>query len=215
MKRALTVKNIFDKRYTTLTLSAPFHEAFGEIEKTGVWFIWGKSGNGKSSFAIQLAKELCNHGRVLYVGLEEGSSMTFRNLLMMCGMQEIGSRFTVLEPENIETLSTDLIERLKKQRSADFIIIDSFQYTGWDFKKYLAFKKAVAGKKMVIIISQTSGNRPIGRTALSVQFDACMKIWTEGFKAISKGRFIGGNGGQYVINAEKAQQYWTNPQNNK
>lgn len=207
MKRALTVKNIFDKKYTTLTLSSAFQEAFGEVEKTGVWFIWGKSGNGKSSFAIQLAKELCNHGRVLYVGLEEGSSITFRNLLSICGMQEIGSRFTVLEPENITNLSEELVNRLKKQRSADFVIIDSFQYTGWDFKKYLAFKKAIARKKMIIIISQTKGNMPLGRTALSVQFDACMKIWVEGFKAFSKGRFIGNNGGEYIINEEKSQRY--------
>ena len=104
-------------------------------------------------------------------------------------------------------LSEELINRLKKQRSADFVIIDSFQYTGWDFKKYLAFKKAIARKKMIIIISQTKGNMPLGRTALSVQFDACMKIWVEGFKAFSKGRFLGNNGGEYIINEEKSQRY--------
>lgn len=209
MERALSVKNIFDKRYKTLKLGGGFGEAFGEVERTGVWFVWGKSGNGKSSFAIRLARELCRFGRVLYVGLEEGASMTFRNLLERNGMQHTGSRFSVLVPHDLPNLAQEIIERTKKQRSADFIFIDSLQYTGWDFRQYLSFRAAVAGRKLVVIISQTIGTRPLGRTAQSVQFDASMKIWVEGFRAISKGRFIGANGGVYTINEEMAERYWS------
>lgn len=30
-------------------------------------------------------------------------------------------------------------------------------------------------------------------------YDASLKIWVEGYKAFSKGRYIGSNGGEYVI----------------
>mgnify|MGYP000320329112 CR=1 FL=1 len=42
----------------TLKLTGAWAEAFGEPERIGVWFIWGNSGNGKSSFVMQLCKEL-------------------------------------------------------------------------------------------------------------------------------------------------------------
>ena len=52
------------------------------------------------------------------------------------------------------------------------------------------------------------GSQPVGRTAKSVMFDADEKIWVEGHIAFSKGRYIGANGGSYVIWKEGAERYW-------
>ena len=38
-------------------------------------------------------------------------------------------------------------------------------------------------------------------------YDATLKIWVEGFKAFSKGRFIGEKG-NYTIWEEGANKYW-------
>ena len=40
--------------------------------------VWGKSGNGKTSFVLQLCKELTRYGKVAYDSLEEGSSLTMQ-----------------------------------------------------------------------------------------------------------------------------------------
>ena len=73
-----------------------WQEAFGQPEQGGVWFIWGKSGNGKTSFVLQLCKQLARYGKVAYDSLEEGSSLTMQNALVRVGMGDVGSNFVLL-----------------------------------------------------------------------------------------------------------------------
>ena len=58
--------------------------------KKGVWFIWGSSGNGKTSFVMQLCKQLTRFGRVAYNSLEEGDDVTMQNALIRFGMKSVG-----------------------------------------------------------------------------------------------------------------------------
>jgi hypothetical protein len=43
-------------------------------------------------------------------------------------------------------------------------------------------------------------------------YDATLKIWVEGYRAFSKGRFIGSTG-QYDVWAEGAERYWGSKKN--
>ena len=63
----------------TFKFGGEWAEAFGEPERNGVWFIWGRSGSGKTTFVLQLCKELARFGRVAYDSLEEGTSLTMKN----------------------------------------------------------------------------------------------------------------------------------------
>ena len=81
MARALSVTEAVSMKKETLKLTGAWADAFGEPERIGVWFIWGNSGNGKSSFVMQLCKELAKFGRVAYDSLEEGASLTMQNTL--------------------------------------------------------------------------------------------------------------------------------------
>ena len=58
MARAYSVTEAMSMKKKTFDFEGDFYDAFGNPETTGVWFIWGNSGNGKSSFVMQLAKEL-------------------------------------------------------------------------------------------------------------------------------------------------------------
>lgn len=49
-----------------------WRDAFDLPERKGVWLIWGNSANGKTTFAMQLCKYLCQFGRVAYNSMEEG-----------------------------------------------------------------------------------------------------------------------------------------------
>lgn len=209
MKRALTIQNIMDKKYETLELTGEFGEAFGTPERTGVWFVWGRSGNGKTRFVMQLCKELTKFGKGLYLSIEEGSGLSFANALKDTGISEVGRKLLVVEPEygDAEGLISDLTARMKRQRSPMFVVIDSFQYTGLTFKQYMQLRKLMKNK-LLIFTSQADGKLPVGRTAKSVMFDADQKIWVEGHTAFSKGRYIGRNGGSYVVWKEGAERYW-------
>ena len=126
-------------------------EAFGQPEQNGVWFIWGRSGNGKTSFVLQLCKELTRYGKVAYDSLEEGDSLTMQNALMRVGMGDVGRRFILLN-ESLKELDT----RLKRRRSPDIVVVDSFQYAHIDLKQYEEFIDQHKNK-LIIFVSQADG----------------------------------------------------------
>ena len=202
MGRALTVTDLLKVKHESLKFSGAWKDAFGEPERRGIWFIWGQSGCGKTSFTLQLCKELARFGKVAYDSLEEGDSLSIKNAIMRAGMQDVKSNFVLLNCEKME----DLTERLAKRRSPEFVIIDSFQYTQMSYKDYIKFKEANA-QKLIIFISHADGHNPAGRAARSVMYDATLKIWVEGYKAFSKGRFFGDKS-EYTIWDERARQYW-------
>lgn len=202
MKRALTVKEVLKEKKSTFDFEGPWREAFGEPERTGVWFIWGNSGNGKSSFVMQLCKELSRFDRVAYDSLEEGDSLTMKQSLMRHRMNECGRRFSLLNSEPID----ELRNRLQRRKSFNIVVIDSFQYTQMSYKDYIKLKEQNRNK-LLIFISHAKGRAPRGGAAESVMYDASLKIWVEGFKAFSKGRFFGPTG-EYIIWDEGAERYW-------
>lgn len=201
MKRAYSIKDILEKRYETFPLEGAWADAFGRPERYGVWFVWGNSGNGKTSFVMQLCKELCRYDRVAYDSLEEGTGMTVQQSLVRYGMQEVNRRMLFLS-EGIDALR----ERLARRKSVNIVVVDSLQYTGMNYREYIRLKEEFP-QKLFIFISHASGKNPRGDTAISVMYDAGLKIWVEGYRAFSKGRFIGPTG-TYDIWPEKAAEYW-------
>ena len=202
MGRALTVKEVLNKKRQTFPFDGKWADAFGQPERTGVWFIWGRSGNGKTSFVMQLIAELCKYDRVAFDSMEEGDSLSMRQKLVRHGLSKVGSRFHLLNAEPM----TELKERLARRKSYNIIVIDSFQYTQMSYRDYIQFKEQNKDK-LIVFISHAKGSLPRGSAAEGVMYDATLKIWVEGFKAFSKGRFIGQTG-EFTIWAEGAERYW-------
>ena len=120
-----SLKNLEDIRHEYIDFDGEWYQAFGRPEKSGCWIIYGKSGQGKSSFALQLARKLDEMGmRVLYLTLEMGGSTDFLESVRDVGMRSDINRIIFSDDTTFE----DLDEYLGKQRSADVIIIDSVQY---------------------------------------------------------------------------------------
>lgn len=203
MARAYSASEVLAKKVPSIPFEGKWRAAFGEPGRTGVWLVWGQSANGKSSFAMQLARELCKYGKVAYNSLEESLSLSFQQNMQRCRMGEVGGRFLILDRESLEDLSL----RLDKQRSPDFVIIDSLQYTGLNYAEYKRLKEKHP-KKLFIFISHADGDRPKGATATKVQYDADMKILVQGYRAICKGRYIPEAGQHYSIWAEAEAKYW-------
>ena len=208
MKKALSMVDLMRKNREVYAFEGALREAFGQPEQNGVWFIWGRSGNGKTSFVLQLCKELTRYGKVAYDSLEEGDSLTMQNALVRVGMGDVGRQFVLLN-ESLKELDT----RLKRRRSPDIVVVDSFQYAHVDLKQYEEFIDRHKNK-LIIFVSQADGMKPLGRTAQSAMYSASLKIWVEGYRAISKGRYFG-NRGYYTIWEERADKYWNKQDNNK
>lgn len=204
MARTLSAKQVLTIKFDTIRLGGGWNECVGEIETTGIWFIWGNSGNGKTSAVVSLCKELSAFGKVLYNSREEGVSLTMQNTLRRYGMGELGSRFQLA---NMSLQELD--EKISQQRSPKFVVLDSFQFMGLTYKDFRAFCEKHKNK-MLIFVSRTRGRQPEGRAAISAMYEASCKIWVEGYKAFSKGRFVGTTG-EMTIWDEGAKKYWSDP----
>jgi hypothetical protein len=202
MSRALSCMELLQKKYDLLPFEGEWADAFGTPEASGVWFVWGNSGNGKTTFVLQMVKYLARFRKVAFNSLEESSAHTMQEAFLRVGMQDVARRVVLLEREPV----TELSARLAKRRSPDIVVIDSFQYAEIDYKAYKRLKEAHPDK-LIIFVSHADGKKPAGRTANSVMYDASLKIWVEGYKAFSKGRYIG-PAGSLTIWAEGALKHW-------
>lgn len=200
-RNAKGVKELLNMKFETLPFEGAWYDAFGTPERVGVWMIWGNTGSGKTTFVMKLCKELCRFGRVVYNSLEEGVCLTMQNTVKRAGMLEVNRRF-LLVCESLEELSL----RMNRQKSPDFVVIDSFQYTQMSYPQYIKFKEQHRNK-LLIFISHACGTNPDGRSAKKVAYDAALKIYVEGKRAHSKGRFIGPVG-HFDIWPEEAKRYW-------
>lgn len=200
MARAYSVSEILSKKYKVLDWGQKWVDAFGRPEISGVWFVYGNSQNGKSSFIMQIVRELAKVYKVFINELEEGTRLTFQNTLNQSDIHSVKNN-VIVGSENNEELSN----RLRKRKSPHVVIINSIQYTSFTRSSWLKFKNEHS-QKLIIVTSHVKGTVPEGQVARFIRFDADLKIWTEGFRAISNGRY--NPGGIFTIWEEGANKYW-------
>lgn len=193
-KRAYTVENIEAIKYECLNWDDMWRNPFGNPAIASSWFILGPSASGKSSFVMQLGRELCRKGSVLYVSYEEGVRMEFQRRLKYLHMSEVRGRFSVVTDDSYE----ELTERLSRSKSAKFVIIDSFQYSGWTYEQAKALVDKFP-KKGFIFVSQEYKGQPLGKAAVRLRYMADMKVRVAGYKAYCQGRATGDPGSFYPV----------------
>jgi len=205
INRALSVDQILNKKFIELYLDKEWRASLGEPEASGIWIIWGNSGNGKSRFSMMLAKMLAQVGKVAYNTLEEGARKSFQKNVKECRMHEVKKNFIILNREPIEALR----ERLSKKQAPRFVFIDSLQYTELTKKQYIALKEEFPDV-LFIFISHAEGKEPKGALASFIRYDADIKIRVEGYRAFPVSRLGGGE--PYTIWPEAAAKYWADIQ---
>lgn len=204
--RAYSPKEIARLQIPELPLEGEWRAAFGRPSRYERWFIDGESTSGKSTFVMTLAKELCQFGKVDYIPLEEGANLSFKRRTIRLQMDEVAGRFKAVTNITME----ELAERLAKPKSANFIVIDSVQYTGMTFPKIKALLLDRFPRKSFIFVSQNYKGKPKGKLANDLKFDAGVKISTIGFRAYCHGRYVDGAGAYFTIWEEGAYKYYLN-----
>ena len=188
-RRALSIQNLIDYTPKTLGFTGRWLDAMGDPEPYGSWIIWGASGNGKTRFAVQLVKYLMSFEglRIAYNGLEEGMSETYRRAIIDTGLQmEKQSRYVFWDGFDYE----DMIERLKRKRSPNVVVIDSLQYLNITYDQYKELVRKYP-KKLFIWISHESGTEPKGGTAQSIKYNSNIKIRVHNYYATIISRYKG------------------------
>ena len=108
MGRVLSNSQLLAKKYNTAAFTGPWLESFGKPELRGAWFMWGASGQGKTSFLLQLARYLAMewNERVAVVSLEQGDCKSFQNQWARAGMMDCGKKVQLWIDFDLVTPST-------------------------------------------------------------------------------------------------------------
>jgi hypothetical protein len=201
MARSLSIKQVLNKKRIIYDFDGPFLESFGNPERNAIWCIWGQSANGKTRFLLQLCKYLCRFGLVAYNSLEEGDGESFAKALRETDMHEVEGKFKLIDME----AAPEFFQRLQKKKAAQFAVIDSIQYAGFDYSFYKEMKVRLR-KKSLLFISHAQGSMPLGRTADAIRYDASIKVHVIGYVAKVRSRYGGHK--PYVIWEDGAKRYW-------
>ena len=190
MVRTLSVKNLYSQRFTTLPIEGKYKEAFDHPSDSGLWIIYGKEKNGKTTFALQLANYLSTLRRTLYISGEEGMEKEFTACCMRAGIEETNNGIHFIDYEPID----ELRERLNKRRSESIIFVDNVTKLQKDYPK-----------KLFIFIAHEEAGEPYTATAKLCKRLAKIICHVEGLACDVSGRCPGG---RIIINEEKATLYY-------
>ncbi len=193
-RRAYSPKEIAGRKWTVLPWDDKWSGPFGYPAENASWFISGASASGKSSFVMQLAKEMCKYGAVLYLSYEEHVNQSFQRRMEYLGMSEVQGRFRVVTDDTYD----ELVARLRKPKSAKFVVVDSFQRSGWSYEQCERLLDQFPKKGFVFVSMEWKG-QPLGKPAVRLKYLADMKVRVIGYRAMCNGRSIGEAGNHFVV----------------
>ncbi len=207
MGKAISNRDVAAARFETVPFEGEWLAAIGRPELRGSWLVFGQSGSGKTTFALQLARYLSRFARVAYNTLEQGLSLSFQSAWIRAGMEEAGSAIVVLDKEPLPQLR----QRLAKRRSPQVVIIDSLTaLPGFTRKDYLSLVGGFPGKLFVFLAHERKG-LPDPAIAETVRRLSEVKIYVEGFRAHVSSRYACPERGEgvsdYIIWRQGADEY--------
>lgn len=204
MPRVKTIKNLYDKRHSTLLTTGVWRDVMGEPESNGAWLIWGPEKNGKTWFSIKLADYLSKQMRVLYVSAEEGTGKAFVDTCRRVNLQAGNRRLHFEEYISIEELD----ERLQKRRAPRAVVIDNMTIYADELKGGVLRRLIKRHpQKLFIFLAHEERKEPYTATAKLVRKLAKLIVYIEGLQCTVSGRVPGG---RLVIDEERASLFHEN-----
>jgi len=201
--RAYSYTDIERKEFDVLPFTGDWKEHQGEPERAGSILIYGDTGHGKTTYALQYMRYLCEFEKVFYNTVEEGMKASFKRSLKLNGLQYISSKYT-FQSEFYD----DMVKRLNRKRQPKIVFVDSVQYCFRGKKDTHYFElMEMFPKTLFVWVSQLQKNSPKGAVADAIKWDAQNIIKIEDFKAYTeKSRCGGSEVTPYIISKEKAEE---------
>ncbi|OIO12224.1 MAG: hypothetical protein COZ76_10690 [Flavobacteriales bacterium CG_4_8_14_3_um_filter_35_10] len=199
--RALTVQNLYSKKYETYPFDGIFEEIFGQPSTYGIWLIYGKDKNGKTWGTLLLADYLSMFSKVWYISAEEGVDMEFQAAAKRAKIDASNKNIQFTEYVSIDGIK----KRLMARRAPKIVIIDNLSmYKGELTSEGLKQLKLEHPKTHFVLVAHEDRNEPYTAAAVMAKKLAKIIVRIQGLLMIVGGRCPGGN---MMIDEQKAQLY--------
>ncbi len=203
VKKAYSYADIEKINFKTIKVSEKFQKHWGQVERSGSILLYGSSGHGKTTYAMQVMKDICAFQKVHYNSAEEGIRMSFKRSLKLNNMKSVRSKFTFSKEKY-----DDMVLRLRKKRQPKVVIVDSVQYC-FKGKRDTDYYNLIEefDTTLFIFLSHMAKGEPKGSIADAIRWDCQNRILIKDFKAyIEKSRCGADETEPYIINKEKAAE---------
>ena len=198
MGKVLGVNTVLNKSYPVFELSPQWLRHLGRISRNFKMLIYGDPGNGKTSYTMQLCKELARHGKVFYNSKEEGDSSTIQDAFKAHRMDQVAGKFMLGDRFSFD----EMLDKVRKG-GYKFIVVDSIDYMNFTTTQYKQLIETFP-KKAFIFISWEKNGKPKLQAAKDIEYMADIKVHVLDFMAYARSRF--GSLEDYVIWPEKVKE---------
>lgn len=180
-ERLATLDELQNQRFETISLSPVFTNLFGEPAKGFAMAIHGGPGQGKSTFTVNLAKDLANNSnRVLFVAAEEGFSKTLQR--KFAGYKS--DKLILGNCKNISSVKDSL-----KRSDFNVIILDSIQQLNIKPQQLTALRTEYPKTSFIYILQATKNGSFKGDNRYAHDADIIIKL--ESYNPIKeKSRYV-------------------------
>jgi predicted ATP-dependent serine protease len=185
--RAYSYEDIERITFKNIKIDDQWKEHLGDPQLgNSHWLVYGGSGHGKTSYVLQVVKQICSNAqKVHYNTSEEGMKKGFSLALKRNNMKGVlGFNY---HQENMEQLTA----RLARKRQPKIVVIDSVQYFFRKMRSEHYFDFISQFQDTTFIwISGADGKKPKGTIANDIYYDADIVVNVTDYQAtIEKNRF--------------------------
>jgi KaiC/GvpD/RAD55 family RecA-like ATPase len=187
----------------TVQLSGVLAGVVGDAECRGCWMIYGAEKNGKTWFALTLAKNIAQSERVGYISAEEGLDKSFQDACRRAG---ITAADKILWDEYLTI--DEIVEKYRRPRTPNIVFIDNLTMYSDELKPSELKKKLIDAlpKKLIIFVAHEERREAYPALARMAKKIAKVIIHIQGLKAFIISRFSAG--GELTIDEEKSALFW-------
>ena len=220
--KTLGTEQLLAMKFERLPLSERFFKTLGRLPQCFMIIVYGDSGEGKTEFCVQLAKELTKFGKVKWMGYETAHDADiqdaagrndFKGLpISWVDPWEIKERkkkpvldFPRCKDENINRLFEDFVCEILGKKSARYWFIDSIDGSKFTEEMIMWLRPKIRKTKGLICIAHAKGRAPKKEVSKAVEFYGHIGIYVKSYIAyVEKNRFGGFE--PYVVYEKKARE---------
>lgn len=199
MPKTFTLSQLERKRYDQLKLSDHFTPHLGCPTRNFSLSITGESGNGKTSYTMQLVKDIIlnENGRLLYVSSEEGDDATFQAAAKRADLFSLNpKKFKGITQCGYNDIRDEI--NANKGEKYRFLILDSIDSIGMTYNQWATLRDE--NRDLAIIaISWMDKGLPKSQYAKDIFYMSNIKIIVENYVAVVRSCRYEGGGADFVI----------------